>query len=70
MRWVMLSCREASRLTTEASYRTLGPVERGLLVFHRSLCRDCRRFAWQMATLDRAMAAWRRGDADEAKRKD
>lgn len=58
MRW-MMSCREASRLTTEASYRTLAPLERGLLVFHRSLCRDCRRFAKQMALIDHTMSAWR-----------
>lgn len=64
MRW-MMSCREASRLTTEASYRTLGPLERGLLVFHRSLCRDCRRFAVQMAMIDRGMAAWRSAGRDE-----
>jgi len=64
MRW-MMSCREASRLTTEASYRTLGPLERGLLVFHRSLCRDCQRFAAQMALIDRGMAAWRSADRDE-----
>jgi len=56
---MMMSCREASRLSTEASYRTLSPLERGLLVFHRSLCRDCRRFARQMALLDQAMAVWR-----------
>lgn len=67
MRW-MMSCREASRLTTEASYRTLAPLERGLLVFHRSLCRDCRRFAAQMALLDRSMAAWRAGKGDESMR--
>ena len=68
MRW-MMNCREASRLTTEASYRTLGPMERGLLVFHRSLCLDCRRFAAQMAMLDRAMAAWRERDGDETIRR-
>ncbi len=61
MRW-MMSCREASRLTTEASYRTLGPLERGLLVFHRSLCVDCRRFARQMALLDHALRDWRKPD--------
>jgi len=55
----MMSCREASRLTTEASYRTLGPLERGLLMFHRSMCRDCRRFAAQMRILDGAMRVWR-----------
>ncbi|MEY3974081.1 MAG: hypothetical protein RIS59_442 [Pseudomonadota bacterium] len=58
MRW-MMSCREASRLTTEASYRPLGPLEHGLLVFHRSMCRNCRRFAKQMHVLDSAMRAWR-----------
>lgn len=63
MRW-MMSCRKASRLTTEASYRSLDPLERGLLMFHRSLCRDCRRFAAQMALLDRSLAAWRAGDPD------
>lgn len=61
MRW-MMSCREASRLTTEASYRALGPLERGLLVFHRSLCRDCRRFAAQMSLIDQALRDWRNPD--------
>ncbi len=61
MRW-MMNCREASRLTTEASYRTLGPLERGLLVFHRSICRDCRRFAAQMALIDRSLRDWRDRD--------
>jgi hypothetical protein len=64
MRW-MMSCREAARLGTEASYRTLGPLERGLLAFHRSMCRDCRRFARQMAMLDRSMRAFR-GPAETA----
>lgn len=58
MRW-MMSCRQASRLTTEASYRALGPLERGLLLFHRSMCGNCRRFASQMALLDHALREWR-----------
>jgi hypothetical protein len=58
MRW-MMSCRQASRLTTEASYRALGPLERGLLVFHRSMCGNCRRFAAQMALIDHALREWR-----------
>jgi len=58
MRW-MMSCREASRLTTEASYRALDPLERGLLVFHRSMCGNCRRFAAQMALIDHALRDWR-----------
>lgn len=68
MHWT-LSCREASRLTTEARYRRLGPLERGMLSFHRSLCRDCRRFASQMAVLDKALATWQDPEQDEAERR-
>jgi hypothetical protein len=46
-----LSCREASRLASEALDRPLTKRERWALGFHKFLCRNCRRFTKQISIL-------------------
>ncbi|MDZ4655951.1 MAG: zf-HC2 domain-containing protein [Bythopirellula sp.] len=53
---VGITCREASRLASEALDRELSRRERWALRVHTFLCRSCRRFAKQAAILHEAAA--------------
>lgn len=44
----MLSCKEATRLLSEAQDRPLGLAEKLQLEMHLTLCRGCRNFRRQM----------------------
>lgn len=46
-----MTCREASRLASEAMDRPLTRHERWALGFHKFLCRNCRRFSRQVSIL-------------------
>ena len=48
---MMLSCREASRLMSDAMDRKLRHHEQLSLRFHLLLCQNCRHVLLQMATL-------------------
>lgn len=50
-----LSCREASRLLSEAMERELGLAERVALRLHLGICSACTRFKAQIGFLRRAM---------------
>ncbi len=54
----MLSCRDATRLMSEAQDRKLGLAERLQLDMHLAICKGCRNFNEQMAFLRRACRAW------------
>ena len=48
---IMLTCKEATRLVSEAQDRRLGWFERSLLGFHQLICRWCRHYARQIRFL-------------------
>jgi hypothetical protein len=50
----MLSCREASRLASQAQDRRLRIGERLGLRWHYLICRGCRAFAWQLRQISQA----------------
>jgi Putative zinc-finger len=50
-----ISCREASRLMSQAQDRELSLGERASLQVHLALCRGCRAFNAQLDFLRRAM---------------
>jgi hypothetical protein len=50
-----ISCKEASRLMSQAQDRELSLGERASLQFHLALCRGCRAFNRQLEFLRRAM---------------
>ena len=50
-----ISCKEASRLTSQAQDRELSLGERASLQVHLALCRGCRAFNGQLDFLRRAM---------------
>jgi hypothetical protein len=54
---MMISCKEASRLMSQAQDRELSLGERALLQFHLALCRGCRAVNAQFRFLRRAMRA-------------
>ena len=54
----MLSCKDATRLMSEAQDRNLGLAERVQLEMHLAICKGCRSFSEQMAFLRRACRAW------------
>ena len=54
----MLSCKDATRLMSEAQDRKLGLAERLRLDMHLAMCKGCRNFNEQMAFLRRACRAW------------
>jgi hypothetical protein len=54
----MLSCRDATRLMSEAQDRKLGFAERLQLDLHLALCKGCRNFNEHMAFLRKACRAW------------
>lgn len=58
---MIIDCKEASRLASQALDRRLGPLERMKLGLHLRICAACARFSRQLAFLRRAMA--RLGDA-------
>ena len=47
----MLTCKEATRIMSEAQDRKLGAGERLQLEMHLTLCRGCRNFRQQMEFL-------------------
>jgi len=47
----MLTCKEATRMMSEAQDRKLGAGERLKLEMHLTLCRGCRNFRQQMEFL-------------------
>ncbi|NJD26347.1 MAG: zf-HC2 domain-containing protein [Betaproteobacteria bacterium] len=54
----MLSCKEATRLMSQAQDRNLGLAERVQLEMHLAICKGCRNFSEQMAFLRKACRAW------------
>jgi predicted anti-sigma-YlaC factor YlaD len=54
----VLSCKEATRLMSEAQDRKLGLAERVQLEMHLAICKGCRNFDAQMLFLRRACRAW------------
>ncbi|BAM04257.1 anti-sigma factor family protein [Phycisphaera mikurensis] len=50
-----LTCREASRLGSDALDRRLAVREALAVRLHRSLCTSCRRFGRQLEAMDRAL---------------
>jgi len=58
-----LSCKEASRLMSQAEDRSLSPPERTALKAHLALCKACRAASEQMQQLRRALGRlWHDGD--------
>jgi anti-sigma factor ChrR (cupin superfamily) len=55
----MLSCKEATRLLSQAQDRRLTPVERIKLALHVVACTACKRFARQLALIRGALARMR-----------
>ncbi len=55
---MMLSCKEASRLMSQALDRKLGVKERLLLRFHLMMCAACSRVERQFLLLRRAIATF------------
>lgn len=61
----MLTCKEATRMMSEAQDRPLGVGERLQLQMHLAMCRGCRNFREQMDFLRAACRRFvRRGDND------
>lgn len=54
----MLSCKDATRLMSEAQDRKLGVGERVQLEMHLAICKGCRNFSEQMEFLRQACRAW------------
>jgi len=50
-----LSCKEASRLMSQAEDRSLSPAERAALTLHLGVCKACRAAADQIQQLRRAL---------------
>jgi len=51
----MLSCREVTRLVSDAQERPLGLQERLSLRMHMTMCSACRKFEDQLTTIRAAM---------------
>ena len=58
----MLSCKEASRLLSEARERRLGLRERFALRVHLMMCDGCNNFRKQLDFIGAAMERFRRRD--------
>ena len=58
----MLSCKEATRLVSEAQERKLFRRERLALGFHKLICSSCRRFEKQMDIVREAAHRFARGE--------
>lgn len=54
----MLTCKDASRLVSEAQERRLGLRERWGLRLHLWICDNCRRFERQVRLLRQAVRVW------------
>ena len=54
----MLTCKDASRLVSEAEDRPLGLRERLGLRLHLWICANCRRYERQIRFLRKALRAW------------
>jgi len=59
-----LTCREASRLTSESMDRDLGNIERGRLSMHLFICKACARVSLQFAFLREAASRYPGSDED------
>lgn len=57
----MKSCREVTRLLSEAQERSLGLGERASLRLHLMMCAACRNFGQQMDSLRQISRAYARG---------
>ncbi|HKP66653.1 MAG TPA: zf-HC2 domain-containing protein [Casimicrobiaceae bacterium] len=55
----LLSCKEATRLMSQAQDRPLGYAERVKLRLHLAACTACTRFSRQMTLLREAMSRYR-----------
>lgn len=53
-----MNCKHATRLLSESLERPLGPVEKGLLRLHTSMCGGCRQFGHQARDLRRICRAY------------
>ena len=58
MSLLMLTCKEASRLSSEALDRKLAVREWLALRMHLALCKGCTRVSTQFQFLRRAMSQW------------
>ena len=58
----MLTCKEASRLLSEARERRLGLGERFALRFHLMICAGCNNFRKQLDFIGTAMRRYRSRD--------
>ncbi|AOS98568.1 hypothetical protein AUP74_03202 [Microbulbifer aggregans] len=65
----MKSCREITRLVSEAQERELGLSERMGLRMHLAICRGCRNFAEQMEAMRKICRAYARRDEDSSGKK-
>ncbi|WP_237058942.1 zf-HC2 domain-containing protein [Microbulbifer sediminum] len=61
----MKSCREVTRLLSEAQERQLDGGERLALRLHLMICGACRNFSHQMTSLRHIARAYARGAKDE-----
>jgi putative zinc finger protein len=59
----MMSCKEATKLVSEAQDRELSVGERATLRLHLTICTGCRRFETQMDLIRRACQRLTRGEA-------
>jgi hypothetical protein len=57
-----LSCKEATRLMSEARERSLGPGERVALSLHLKVCAGCENFRRQLEFMSDAMRRFLRRD--------
>lgn len=57
-----VSCREATKLLSDASERKLGLLESASLKIHLSICQMCRNFDSQLRFLRKASEKFRTGD--------
>lgn len=63
---MMMSCRRATRLLSEAQERKLSFGERASLKFHTSMCSGCRYFGRQIQALRDISRAYARGANEES----
>lgn len=59
-----MKCSEASRLYSESKDRRLGLWQWLKLRYHLFICAACRRFGWQIETLDRVARTWTEAEDD------
>lgn len=66
----MLSCKESTRLLSEAQERSLTRWERVALRFHTLICSSCRRFGRQLAVIRESARRFSSGNFTEKDFKD